>query len=98
MVPIAPLTCSLPFLPSQVVYAGSVGGATEFFEDLGYIPDSPEVNIADYMLDVVIQSPPEDVDRMVAVFKRCVTSMLERRVRFMIEDEGLRIKVDRGDE
>lgn len=60
------------------MYSGAVSGAAEFFEDLGYIPDSPEVNIADYMLDVVIRSPPEDVDHMVAVFKRCVSTGSKR--------------------
>lgn len=56
------------------MYSGAVSGAAEFFEDLGYIPDDhPEVNIADYMLDVVIRSPQEDVEHMVAVFKRCAS-------------------------
>lgn len=48
--------------------------AAEFFGDLGYVPDSPEVNIADYLLDVIIRSPPEDVEHMVAVFKRYVVA------------------------
>ena len=54
----------------QVVYSGAVEGAADFFQDLGYSPHSPEVNIADYMLDVVIRSPPDDVEHMVAQFKR----------------------------
>ena len=56
-------------LRAQVVYSGAVFGAADYFKDLGYSPESPEVNIADYMLDVVIRSPPEDVDHMVTEFK-----------------------------
>lgn len=51
------------------MYSGAVFGAADYFKDLGYSPESPEVNIADYMLDVVIRSPPEDVDHMVTEFK-----------------------------
>jgi len=31
----------------------------------------PSVNIADYMLDTVIQAPPEEATRMVVEFKGC---------------------------
>ena len=56
----------------QVVYSGAVSTASEYFADLGYRPSGPSVNIADYMLDTVIQAPPEEATRMVIEFKGCV--------------------------
>ena len=55
----------------QVVFSGALSSAAEHFAGLGYSPSSPSVNIADYMLDTVIQAPPEEVTRMVIEFKGC---------------------------
>ena len=56
---------------SQVVYSGAVDSAADYFAGLGYSPSGPSINIADYMLDTVIQAPPEEATRMVIEFKGC---------------------------
>ena len=74
MVPVLD-ACNLPEIAAfvaQLVYSGAVDAAADFFAELGYAPDSSAVNIADYMLDTVIRSPPAEVDHMVAHFKESV--------------------------
>ena len=50
-----------------------MSSAAEYFAGLGYRPSGPSVNIADYMLDTVIQAPPEEATRMVIEFKGCAS-------------------------
>ena len=44
----------------QVVYSGPTEVAAHYFSELGYVPPA-EVNIADYLLDLVIKSPADQV-------------------------------------
>ena len=61
----------------QVVYSGAVSSAADYFAGLGYRPSGPSVNIADYMLDTVIQAPPEEATRMVVEFRGCAAQHVE---------------------
>lgn len=53
----------------QVVYAGAVADAEAHFAALGYAPPSPDISIADHMLDVVIKSPAAEVEQLVTDFQ-----------------------------
>jgi hypothetical protein len=52
-----------------VVYAGAVADAEAHFAALGYAPPSPDISIADHMLDVVIKSPAAEVEQLVTDFQ-----------------------------
>lgn len=53
---------------SQVVYAGATAQAGPHFARLGYAPASPDISVADHMLDVAIKSPPEEVEQLAMDF------------------------------
>jgi len=53
----------------QVVYSGAVADAEAHFARLGYAPASPDISIADHMLDVAIKSPAAEVGQLVAEFQ-----------------------------
>eukprot|EP00208_Stichococcus_sp_RCC1054_P008188 CAMPEP_0206149676 /NCGR_PEP_ID=MMETSP1473-20131121/37907_1 /ASSEMBLY_ACC=CAM_ASM_001109 /TAXON_ID=1461547 /ORGANISM="Stichococcus sp, Strain RCC1054" /LENGTH=1805 /DNA_ID=CAMNT_0053547157 /DNA_START=182 /DNA_END=5600 /DNA_ORIENTATION=- len=52
----------------QVVYAGATAQAGPHFARLGYAPASPDISVADHMLDVAIKSPPEEVEQLAMDF------------------------------
>jgi hypothetical protein len=51
------------------VYAGAVADAEAHFATLGYAPPSPDISIADHMLDVAIKSPAAEVEQLVTDFQ-----------------------------
>lgn len=44
-----------PDHPRQVVFCGEVTSAGAHFAALGYVPPDPSINVADFMLDLVIK-------------------------------------------
>ena len=53
----------------RAVYSGASNSAEAHFESLGYAPPRPEgVNVADYVLDVVLRASDDEAKRMVLDF------------------------------
>jgi ATP-binding cassette subfamily G (WHITE) protein 2 len=53
----------------RAVYSGASNSAEAHFESLGYAPPRPEgVNVADYVLDVVLRASDDEAQRMVLDF------------------------------
>jgi len=53
----------------RAVYSGASAGAEAHFASLGYAPPRPAgVNVADYVLDVVLRASDDDAERMVRDF------------------------------
>lgn len=62
----------------RTVYSGPAPLAAAHFAALGHV-QPPDVNIADFVLDVVIKSPVEHVDAMTAAFERSALGQRQAR-------------------
>lgn len=60
----------LPANTTQVIYSGPIARAEPYFENLGYTLPNTSINIADYLLDIVLAAAQQETDRLIASFKQ----------------------------
>lgn len=65
-------------LGGRTVYSGSAAAAEAHFAALGR-PKPPGVNVADFVLDVVVRASPEEAEQLVAEFARSGANTAQAR-------------------